>query len=103
MTRDGASYTLSHRALMPVSAGRRCQPERPQRHLRKARMLVGWDWAGKNHIGYQIVGSIERQTVLSHLPASLSGNGRLTRFILEFQVLASNIPPTGPIASSVRP
>ncbi len=66
-----------------------------------ARCLVGLGWQKPYRL--RIVGLIERQTLLRHLPASLSGNGRLARLILEFQVLGSNIPPTGPITTSVRP
>jgi hypothetical protein len=46
--------------------------------------------------------SINRQTVLHHLPTSLAIYGGLARLILGFQALGSNTPSHGLVASSVR-
>jgi len=46
--------------------------------------------------------SINRQTVLHHLPTSLAIYGRLARFILGFQALGSNTPSHGLVASSAQ-
>ncbi|MCM0044905.1 MAG: hypothetical protein NBV65_09780 [Burkholderiaceae bacterium] len=99
LTREFRRARMTHSASCSQAvATRSC------RQAQRVRLLAGRGGAGKNHIVVDRGDWRERQTVVRHLlPTSPACVGGLARLILDFQVLGSNTPLHGPIATSVRP